>query len=89
MKYKIGDRVEMNLSGIFNEEALDIVESLPYRQATIKQIYKINRGNWLYKMKEEGVNLYWWNESQINCLIKRFERIFEPIESRFDILDIR
>jgi len=101
MKYKVGDKVKIKTwdkmekeYGIStNRTDIDIIpysfipamenklnNIFPQRNLTIRMVVRQQ----FYLMKE--INYYWTNE-MIECLVS--EKIYEPIHSRFEILDIR
>ncbi len=85
MKYKIGDKVKLIIGSTLCLEARQDVAHLPHHIATIRSIEKNNSGFEYYKL----VELRWsWAEAWMED-IPGPEEIFEPIENRWDILDLR
>jgi len=76
MKYKIGDKVKMR-KGHFGH---DVFYSEHNYVLTIKDY-----DGYIYLMEED--EFFWYLEASIKGLY--VEEIFDPIENRWDILDIR
>lgn len=85
MEYKVGDKVKLNRSHVWDKGVLTEFDKLPDRVATIK---KIDENDQYYYMEE----IDWaWRDSEVECLVVRkpIKTEEEPIESRWEILDIR
>jgi len=90
MKYKVGDRIKIKEENSFINECRDLLESVnpPYVLTIIEACDKYDRNDGYcgerYKVKENG---QWnWYTDNIEGLYK--EEVFDPIESRLDILDL-
>jgi len=81
MKYKEGDKVKLIRDDDYGQEYIDAIDSLPDRTATINQAMIIGTND-RYVMKEID---YYWHNCDIECRVAEPE----PINNRFDILDIR
>lgn len=87
MKYKVGDRVVLKKGGParWTRSAEVDLNNLLDHIATIDVAREGKNGLEVYYMKEIG----WpWFEHEIECLAPP-EKVFEPIENRWEILDIR
>ncbi len=85
MKYKVGDRVKITTwKQIPLQADIDLENLSPKRVITIR---KIEEENYLEKIYW-GKEVHWWfYELRIEGLF--VPEIFEPIETRFEILDLR
>ena len=86
MKYKVGDKVILQKLETTCSEAIKDINNLEDGQATIIEMEKIGSKTEIsiyYRTKETR---HWlWGEENILCLAKDY---FDPIESRFDIIDL-
>jgi hypothetical protein len=74
MKYKIGDKVKVNMKGMVCAEASSFfVESLP---------------NGITKVIEIFGNMYLLDDIPFVIPEEFLEEVLDPIDSRFDILDL-
>ena len=81
MKYKLGDKVKMIRNKEYPSKYLTVIDKLPDRVATIREIY----GN-KYFMEEI---IYAWFDTEIECLEEDYKKqLCDPIHSRFEILDL-
>lgn len=79
MKYKVGNKVEMKVISTWDVAYKNSVNNLPGKIATIKLIK-----DGYYHMED----LAWrWQDHEIECLVG-VDADYEPIESRFEILDL-
>lgn len=81
MKYKVGDKARVKDDFLGPLNAMYCLEKLPSRIVTVKKVH-----NYYYEMEE----IRWgWREDVLEDCAEEQKKIFEPIQSRFDILDIR
>ncbi len=85
MKYKIGDKVVLKIGKDFCDPAIEDVNNLPDRVATISKVIDVKKENlsssWKfdYLLKE----FHWgWMEKNIKCLVSEVEEI-----ERWNLLD--
>ena len=87
MKYKIGDKVRIKkyIAGCCNSTVREILKNNNYI-LTISELLPGKNWRGYYSYYVEEIN-FAWSEDIIECLY--VEKIYKPIHSRFEILDIR
>jgi hypothetical protein len=89
MKYEIGDKVEIEKDHEYNDEALSgLIENNYILTITSKHPDNQLMETGFYRVKEFDFMV--WREEYIKCLYKEpiIEQVLDPINSRFDILDL-
>ncbi len=101
MKYKTGDTVKIKTwKEMEREYGLDRYGNIRCKERFTHGMEKeINRdfSNRILTIEKISINTYkikninwYWSDDMIKCLVKDYkEKIFKPILSRFEILDIR
>jgi len=86
MKYKVGDKVKLRKDRLFIPDAEESIKKTnSNRIVTIKEVENTHCPEY-YLVKE---NHFGWTDDMIECLAEEYkEEIFEPILSRFELLDI-
>lgn len=82
MKYKIGDKVEVDFADVAQEAKVKVNALNTERIVIIEKIETIN-GNNYYRLKD--LPAFLWHEI---ALLEYEEEVYEPIENRFEILDL-
>lgn len=82
MKYKIGDKVEVDFADVAQEAKVKVNALNTERIVIIEKIEIIN-GNNYYRLKD--LPAFLWHEI---ALLEYEEEVYEPIENRFEILDL-
>lgn len=83
--YEVGDRVRLKVLSRYDSELSQAIYNLPNKTATIKQVNS-KWGQVSYDLEEINWEI---GNFEIACLVQGWEEIFEPIKTRFEILDIR
>ena len=85
-KYKIGDRVRMRRDiKTYSSRALEYLEENDYL-FTIRMVFEDYSGRQNFNMEE--TNMMNWYEHQVKKPMPKPIEITDPIENRFDILDL-
>ena len=72
MRYKVGDKVVLKIDQCWSPDAIQAIENLPNKIATIRKVVESDdeNGDYDYYMKEM---YFGWFESEIECLASEWE----------------